>query len=254
MLQILQFKCLKDNYGFLIKDLNTNKALCIDTPDSGEIMAFAAKNNLIISEVWNTHWHADHAGGNQEIKDASGAILKGPEEVVKHGFPLDEVVAPGGTLSFGGHDVKILNLGGHTLGQIGYYFIDLGFVFVGDALFVLGCGRLFEGDAKLAWSGLENLKKLPEETLVYCAHEYSAANARFCESLGLSNAELKERITDIDDLTQKSIPTVPTTIGTELKTNPFLLADYENLKSELGQAGKQDYEIYGYIRGLKDRF
>jgi hydroxyacylglutathione hydrolase len=254
MLQVLQFKCLNDNYGFLIKEMNTNKALCVDTPDAAEIISYAHKNNLVISEVWNTHWHADHAGGNQAIKDEFGAILKGPEEVVKHGFPLDEIITPESEISFGGQKAKILNLGGHTLGQIGYYFADSKMVFVGDAIFVLGCGRLFEGDARLAWGGLENLKKLPPETLVYCAHEYSAANAKFCASLGLSNPDLKARIEEIETLSAQKIPTVPTTIATELKTNPFLLADYENLKSELGQEGKEDFEIYGYIRGLKDKF
>lgn len=254
MLKVYRFKCLKDNYGFLIHDATSNKVICIDTPDGNEIIKQAHSLGLKIDEIWNTHWHPDHAGGNELVKQEFNAIIKGPSEVAAHNYPLDVVVKPNQELSLGDNLVKTMDLSGHTLGQIGYYFPADNMVFVGDALFVLGCGRLFEGDAKMAYEGMERLKSLPPITKVYCAHEYSAANAKFCRSLGLSNKVLKEYIEEIETKTAQNISTVPTNIAKEIAANPFLLADYDNLKYELGLTGKKDYEIFAYIRKLKDEF
>lgn len=254
MIQIIQFPCLNDNYGFILYDDASQNAVCIDTPDATEIIKQAKQAGLKISQIWNTHWHKDHAGGNELISQEFGAVIMGPKEVETHGFPLDKCLKAGDEFIFEGIKVKIIDLSGHTLGQIGFWLESENILFVGDALFVLGCGRLFEGDAKLAYTNLAQLKKLSPETMVYCAHEYSLANAKFCASLNLSNPALKLRIAEIEKLRTHNIPTVPTNLQIELQTNPYLLADYDNLKKDLGVEFEHDYEIYGHIRKLKDVF
>jgi hydroxyacylglutathione hydrolase len=149
---------------------------------------------------------------------------------------------------------KIIDVSAHTLGHVGYVFEQDKCAFVGDALFVLGCGRLFEGDGNMAWAGLSRFMAFDDDLDIYCAHEYSAANARFCQSLNLSNPALAARVQDIFDLTAKSIPTVPTKLGLEKLTNPFLLADRVNLLAELGLVGATDADAFTKIRKLKDDF
>lgn len=254
MIEVLQFPCLKDNYGYILRNSQTGKCVCIDTPDSNEIVRFCESNSLVISQIWNTHWHPDHAGGNEKLIAKYGANALGPNEVETHGFPIHNALAAGDRIDFDGVEVEIIDLSGHTSGQIGYYIPSAKIVFVGDALFVLGCGRLFEGTAQMAHDTLNRLSKLPADTFVYCAHEYSLANAVFCESLNLSNQKLKDRILEIKDMRSKSLPTVPTKIAIELETNPFLLADFENLSAEIGMVGKPKSELFAHIRKLKDDF
>lgn len=254
MIEIIQFPCLNDNYGFILYDNISHKTVCIDTPSGDEIIKQAKSRGLEIDEIWNTHWHPDHAGFNKQICDEFGAIVIGPNEVQTHGFLLHKTIMPNDEFEFGGTKIKIIDLSGHTLGQIGYYIESQNIFFVGDALFVLGCGRLFEGDAKLAFDNLENLKKFPKETTIYCAHEYSLANAKFCASLNLSNQKLLARIKQIEDLRAKNIPTVPTNLQIEMETNPFLLADYENLKIDLGLQDLNQNEVFAHIRKAKDNF
>lgn len=254
MIEVLQFPCLRDNYGYILRNSQTGKCVCIDTPDANAIIEIALKNNLSIHEIWNTHWHADHAGGNEKIHKEFGAICIGPQEVSSHGFLNHKVLKGGDDFDFDGVKVEIIDLSGHTKGQIGYYLPSQELVFVGDALFVLGCGRLFEGTAEMAHNALNRLSQLPPETLVYCAHEYSLANAQFCASLNLSNNKLKSRISEIESLRSQNLPTVPTQIGIELETNPFLLADFNSLSIELGMNNKTKLEVFTHIRKLKDNF
>jgi hydroxyacylglutathione hydrolase len=253
-MKIIQFECLNDNYGFILNDALSGKTICIDTPDSKKIIETAKNNNLVIDEVWNTHWHKDHTGGNLEIAREFGAKCFGPKEVLAHGFHLDEIIDANTKLQFGENSVEIIDLSGHTLGQIGYYFKSQKVAFVGDALFVLGCGRLFEGDASMAYNSLSRLMELDHETAIYCAHEYSQANAKFCQSLGLSNVKLAQRIAQINELRAQNKPTIPTNLALELETNPFLMADFENLAVELGQNGKSRQEIFAYLRKAKDNY
>ncbi len=253
-MNIIQFQCLNDNYGYLINDAKSAKTICIDTPDAKKIIEVAKENNLKIDEVWNTHWHPDHAGGNQEIHNEFGAICIGPEEVSKRGFLLHKIIKPKEQISLGENQASVIDLSGHTLGQIGYHFKNDKKIFVGDALFVLGCGRLFEGDAALSYKNLSQFEDFDDECLIYCAHEYSLANAQFCESLGLSNSKLKARIEEIKQLRAKNIKTVPTLLGVEKQTNPFLLADFENLVNDLNQEGKSKAEVFAFIRKAKDNF
>ena len=221
-LTVRQFPCLQDNYGFLARDEATGLVACIDTPDAGAILAELDKLGWSLSLILNTHWHADHAGGNAEIKAKTGATIVGPSEVEKIS-PLDRKVTDGATVELGETTFQVIDTGGHTLGHISYFDADDQIAFVGDTLFALGCGRLFEGDAEQMWASLSRLAALPEQTAVYCAHEYTAANARFALSVD-DSAALKARSEAIFAAREQGLPTVPTTIALEKATNPFLRA------------------------------
>jgi hydroxyacylglutathione hydrolase len=250
MLQIHQFPCLDDNYGFLAHDPATGATAAVDTPDAERYLAEAAAKGWRITDVWNTHWHQDHAGGNAAIKAATGAIVTGPAEVARIGTPADRVVQGGDEVRLGGLTARVLDVGGHTLGHIAYVFDADRVAFVGDSLFALGCGRMFEGDARQMWASLSRLAALPDDFAVYCAHEYTASNARFALSVDGANPAL---VAYADEVTRKraaGLPTVPTTIGAERAANPFLRAPA--LKSGLGIA--DDAEAFGVLRGLKDNF
>lgn len=255
MLITHMFPCLSDNYGFLVRDSATGKVACIDTPDATAILAEAQKLGWQIDEIWNTHWHPDHAGGNQAIEKALGTISIGPEEVHARISPLAKIVRPGETITLGDSSAEVIDVGGHTLGHIAFYFAADQVAFVGDALFALGCGRLFEGSAEQAWASLSRLMALPDATTIYCAHEYTAANARFCATIETDNAALTSRIAEITRLRAENLPTVPTSIGLERATNPFVRADLPSVRAAIGiAADAAAHEAFGRVRQMKDQF
>lgn len=237
-LTVRQFPCLSDNYGFLIRDEASGKTACVDTPEAGPILAELEKAGWTLDLILNTHWHPDHAGGNAAIQEATGAVIVGPAEV-RRIAPLDREVAGGDVVELGETRLQVIESGGHTLGHIAYFDPESRKAFVGDTLFALGCGRLFEGTAEQMWASLSRLTALPDDTLVYCAHEYTAANARFALSVDGSPA-LKARADDIFAARERGEATVPTTIGLEKATNPFLRA---------GDAAK-----FAEVRAAKDAF
>ena len=177
-LEIHLFPCLADNYGILIRDQATGLAATVDTPDADAILSEAGRLGWKLALVLNTHWHPDHAGGNQAIKNATGAEIVGPPEVTRIA-PLDRPVGDGDEVRLGDTRLRVIQTDGHTQGHLSYYAAEAGAVFVGDTLFALGCGRLFEGTAQDMWTSLGKLAALPDATRVYCAHEYTASNARF---------------------------------------------------------------------------
>jgi hydroxyacylglutathione hydrolase len=255
MLIIHMFPCLTDNYGFLVRDSATGKVACIDTPDAAAILAEAQKLGWHINEIWNTHWHPDHAGGNQAIEKAIGTASLGPEEVQARISPLSRIVRPGETVDLGESSADVIDVGGHTLGHIAFYFAADNVAFVGDALFALGCGRLFEGSAEQAWASLSRLMALPDATTIYCAHEYTAANARFCATIETDNDALTSRIVDITRLRAENLPTIPTSIGLERATNPFVRADLASVRAAIGvSANAPPYEAFARVRQMKDQF
>jgi len=247
---VRQFPCLKDNYGFLIHDPGSGETAAVDTPDAGVILAEAEAAGWRITQIWNTHWHPDHAGGNAAIKAATGALVTGPREVERLGAPPDRVVSGGDGVRLGAFEARVIDVGGHTLGHIAYVFDAARLAFVGDSLFALGCGRLFEGTPEQMWASLSRLMALPPETTLYCAHEYTAANARFALSVDGANAALQVRAKEIEGLRAAGRPTVPTTLADELATNPFLRAP--QLKAALGLAS--DVEAFAELRRRKDTF
>jgi hydroxyacylglutathione hydrolase len=244
-LQVHQFPVLKDNYGFLIRDDATGKTGCVDTPDAKAILAELGRLGWRLDMILNTHWHPDHAGGNAEIKAATGSEIVGPQEVTRIA-PLDRPLRDGDEVDLGDTRFRVLETGGHTLGHISYYDAADGVAFVGDTLFALGCGRLFEGTAQQMWTSLSRLAALPDETLVYCAHEYTAANAKFALSVD-PGAVLKARAQEVFAARARGEPTVPTRIGLEKAANPFLRAP--ELKPGLAPA-----EAFAEVRRAKDVF
>ena len=249
-LTVRQFPCLSDNYGFLIRDEATGKTGCIDTPDAGAVLAELDKAGWKLDFILNTHWHPDHAGGNAQIKAATGAFIVGPAEVTRIA-PLDRTVVHGDTVELGETRFEVIDTGGHTLGHITYFDEADHIAFVGDTLFALGCGRLFEGTAQQMWTSLQRLAALPDDTTVYCAHEYTASNARFALSVDEAPA-VKARAQAIFAARERGEPTVPTTIALEKATNPFLRAPV--LAGRVGKAGAPDYEAFGAVRAAKDGF
>lgn len=240
MLDIRQFPCLSDNYGFLVRDPLSGRVACIDTPDADAILAQAAALGWGIDEIWNTHWHPDHAGGNATIKARTGAVVIGPAEVARIGAPPDRIVQPGDHLPFGALVIEVVDVGGHTLEHVAYHAPQARVAFVGDALFAMGCGRLFEGTPNQMWDSLMRIAAWPDDTTLYCAHEYTQSNAKFALSVEPDNTALIARAAWVAAQREAGLPTVPMTLLEEKATNPFLRAS--------------DLEEFARRRAAKDVF
>jgi hydroxyacylglutathione hydrolase len=253
-LQIRQFACLHDNYGFLIACSETGACAAIDTPEPARILEEARAAGWQVSEIWNTHHHWDHAGGNDTIRAANGARITAPAAEADKIGHVDAPVHPGDRVRLGKLEAQVLDAGGHTLGHIAYWFESEGVAFVGDALFALGCGRLFEGTPGQAQAGLARLRALPEDTVIYCAHEYTQANARFALSVDPDNDALQAYAREVEARRARGEPTVPTSIARERAANPFLRWDDAALRARLGLETAQDWQVYGEVRARKDRF
>jgi hydroxyacylglutathione hydrolase len=243
-----QFACLKDNYGFLVRDDASGLVACIDTPDADAVLDELDRLGWSLAYIFNTHWHPDHAGGNAAIKAKTGALVIAPPEVEKLSA-IDRVVADRDIVDLGETPFEVIETGGHTLGHIIYYSAQAGVVFVGDTLFPMGCGRLFEGTAAQMWESLSRIAALPPETTVYSAHEYTLANARFALSVDKDEA-VAARAVAVAQARDRGEATVPTTIAKERATNPFLRAPLL-----LGEAGRADpVAAFARIRAAKDVF
>lgn len=222
-LDIRLFPCLNDNYGILIRDAATGATATIDTPDAEAILAdLEASGWGRLDLILNTHWHPDHTQGNARLQAETGCEIVGPEEV-RRAAPLDRVVRGGDTVRLGETVLGVTDTPGHTLGHIVYRSAADAQAFVGDTLFALGCGRLFEGTAEQMWTSLQALAAWPDETTVWCAHEYTAANARFALSLD-DRSEMKAHAEAVFKARAEGRATVPTTMGVEKAFNPFLRA------------------------------
>jgi hydroxyacylglutathione hydrolase len=253
MLEIHQFPCLNDNYGYLVHDASSGATFAIDTPDADKYLAEAEKLGWVITGILNTHWHPDHAGGNLKIKEATGARISGPAGEAEKIPGIDVALSGGDELAIGGVKLRVLDVPGHTLGHIAYHVPIMDVAFVGDAVFALGCGRVFEGDMPMMWGAMQQIKTLPPETTLYCAHEYTQANARFAETVDPDNEALIAYIAEIDDKRSRGEPTVPMGLERELATNPFLRADDPDLQAAMGYPGDA-VATFGEIRGRKDKF
>lgn len=246
-LLVHQFPCLSDNYGYLVRDEASGETACIDTPDGAAILKELEGLGWGLNLILNTHWHPDHAGGNAEVQAATGCSINGPAEV-RRIAPLDREVGHGDIVALGETRFEVIDCGGHTLGHIAYHDAADAKAFVGDTLFTLGCGRLFEGTPQQMWTSLGRLAALPPQTTVYCAHEYTASNARFALSVDDGPA-IKARAAAVFAARERGEWTVPTTIGEELATNPFLRAP-----QLVAEAGLPDFEAFARIRAAKDVF
>jgi len=253
-LEYHQFPCLSDNYGFLIHDPGMHVTASIDTPDAAAIEHALTEKGWRLTHILNTHHHQDHAGGNLALKHRYGCTIVGPKADADRIPGIDVQVADGDAVAFGSVRARVFDVPGHTRGHIAYYFESEGVAFVGDTLFALGCGRLFEGTPEQMWKSLSKLKALPDDTLVYCAHEYTQSNARFALTVEPDNAALVRRAREIDAARANGEPTVPTTMGLEKATNPFLRPDSADLQRTLGLVGRDPVTVFGETRRRKDRF
>lgn len=251
-LEVHQFPCLSDNYGYLVHDPASEQTACIDTPDAEAYLREAAHKGWQITHIWNTHWHPDHAGGNEAIKAATGCEVIAAAAELDKTAAVDRTVSHGDLVCLGQWEVKVIDVGGHTMGHIAYHIPAAEIAFVGDAVFALGCGRMFEGTAPQFWTSLSRIKALPPETMLYCAHEYTAANAKFALHADPDNEALKEYAADIAKLRSEDRPTVPTKLGHELETNPFLRADDPDMQSRWG--GGDAVATFAALRSAKDNF
>ena len=253
MIEVHQFACLDDNYGFLVHDSVSGETTCIDTPDADVYLAEADAKGWTITQIWNTHWHPDHAGGNAAIKAATGCKNTAPAGEVDKIAGVDCTVDQGDTVSLGAFTAQVINVGGHTLGHIAYHLPEAGVAFVGDSVFALGCGRMFEGTAPQFWASLERIKALPPETMLYCAHEYTASNARFALHADPDNAALVAYDAEITAKRSRDEWTVPMGLERELATNPFLRADDAGVQARWGANGDA-VATFAALREAKNSF
>ncbi|KZY21894.1 hydroxyacylglutathione hydrolase, partial [Erythrobacter sp. HI0038] len=166
MLEVHQFPCLTDNYGFLLHDPDSGETAAIDTPDGAEYLKQAEAKGWRITQIWNTHWHPDHAGGNKAIAEATGATVVAPREVEKL-TPIDRVVGNGDSVALGKWNARVIDVSGHTNGHVAYHLAEADMAFVGDSVFALGCGRMFEGEPEQFWNSLDRIRQLPDNTVLY---------------------------------------------------------------------------------------
>lgn len=253
-LLVHQFPCLNDNYGYLLHDPDSGVTATIDTPEVDPINAALAQQGWQLTHIFNTHHHFDHAGGNEALKAQWGCTVVGAANDAQRIPGIDVRVRDGEEFEFGGSVAKVYEVPGHTTGHIAFYFAEEGIAFVGDTLFALGCGRMFEGTAEQMWGSLEKLMALPDDTVVYCAHEYTQANAAFALSVEPHNQTLQARSAQIDELRAQGKPTVPTTIGLERATNPFVRPHSEDLQSTIGLTGADPVAVFAETRKRKDNF
>jgi hydroxyacylglutathione hydrolase len=224
-LEIIRIPALSDNYIWLVHDKKSDKTAVVDPGDPEPVLAELARRSWKLNAILNTHWHPDHTGGNARLKAETGAVIIAPSGEGTRIPGADWLAGGNNRIKVGQHVAQVVDVPGHTAGHIAFHFAEDGIIFVGDTLFAMGCGRLFEGTAEQMFRNMQFFAKLPPETQVYCAHEYTQANGRFALSVEPDNAELQARMAEVDALREAGEPTVPTTIGAELATNPFLRAE-----------------------------
>lgn len=253
-LQIHQIPVLSDNYVYLIRDPETQATAAVDPSVAGPVLAALERLGWTLTHILSTHHHHDHVGGNLELKRATGCTIVGNRADAKRIPGLDIAVAEGDEVALGSQKARVIEVYGHTVGHIAYWFRDSAALFCGDTLFALGCGRLFEGTAAQMWSSLDKLRDLPDDTRVYCAHEYTLANAAFALEVDPDNGALRLRADRIRALRADNQPTVPSTLAEERATNPFLRADADDLKRAASLPGGDPVDVFAEIRRQKDEF
>jgi hydroxyacylglutathione hydrolase len=253
-LDIVQFPCLSDNFGVLIHDSSSGKTAAIDAPEAAPILKILADRDWKLTDIFTTHWHHDHVDGNLELKEKFGCKITGPKKEAEKIPGIDQTVSGGDTFDFAGCTVEVIDCPGHTLGGISYYIASERLLFAADTLFALGCGRLLEGTPDDMWASLSKLMKLPESTSVYCGHEYTLSNARFALTIDPENPELISRADKIRIMRERGEATLPTTIGLELRTNPFLRPHDANIRKLLALESASDAAVFAEIRHRKNIF
>ena len=223
MLDIVPVPVLSDNYVWLVHDPDSQETVAVDPSVADPVLAAAEARGWRITQVWNTHWHPDHTGGNDAIRDATGCTITGPRESERVSR-MDRIVAGGDRARIGGIEAELIDIPAHTAGHVAFHLPAAATVFTGDTLFAMGCGKLFEGGAEQMYDNLQRLAALPPETRVYCGHEYTLANGLFALTVEPENAALVRRVEQVRAARERGEVTLPTTIAEELATNPFMRA------------------------------
>lgn len=253
-LSCFQFPYGSDNYGVLLHDAESGNTACIDAGDATAALNALASKGWTLTHLLITHHHGDHTAGLQAIKQECGCKVIGPETVGTSIDGIDEHVTDGSTFEFAGRNVAVLHTPGHTRDMVNYYFADDKLVFTGDTLFSMGCGRLFEGDAAMMLNSVNKLKALPDDTQVYCAHEYTATNARFARDVDPDNQILQARAEEVDALRAQSKPTVPSLLSLEKATNPFLRVEDSGIRGTLGMLDADDIAVFAELRDRRNQY
>ncbi len=238
-IEIVPVALLTDNYAWLVHDPGSGETVVVDPSVAGPVLDAAAERGWRISQVWNTHWHPDHTGGNDAIRAATGCTISGPAEAERVS-KMDRIVAGGERVRIGAIEAELIDIPAHTAGHVAFYLPTEAAAFVGDTLFAMGCGRLFEGDAGQMHASLHKLAALPPETRIYCGHEYTLANGAFALAAEPDNAAIIARVEQVRQARERGEVTLPTTIAEELATNVFVRAG--------------DAEALAALRQWKDRF
>lgn len=253
-LEIVQLAARSDNFAVLIHDPESGSTASIDAPEAAPILDALNERGWRLTDILVTHKHYDHIDGIPALKKAFGATVTGPAKSAAETGLYDKTVADGDTFDFAGHEVRVIETPGHTLDHVSYYIEDQKLLFSADTLFALGCGRVFEGTPEMMWNSLKALQALPDDTSVYCGHEYTLANARFAVTADPDNARLAERLAEIEALRAAGKPTLPTELGLEKATNPFLRADDPAVAAAVGLSGADPVDVFAEVRKRKDNF
>ena len=253
-MEITPIPCLTDNYAYIIYDNNSKTTGVVDPSESQPIISFLKRKNIKLNYILNTHHHFDHIGGNVELKKIYNAKIIGFEGD-KHRIPgIDIALKNNENWNFGNSTIKVFHIPGHTLGHICFFFEKEKIAFTGDTLFSLGCGRIFEGNHEQMLSSLNKIKKLPRDTKIYCGHEYTYKNAEFCMKYDSNNNDLKKKFEKIKELRLQNLPTIPSSLEDEIKSNIFLRCDQKDLKIKLNMKNQEDSKVFRKVRDLKDSF
>ncbi|MDD2659467.1 MAG: hydroxyacylglutathione hydrolase [Methylococcales bacterium] len=254
MLNIIQIPVLTDNYIYLLHDPVTGETAVVDPALAQPVLDVLDERGWRLTYIMNTHHHWDHVGGNLELKQKTGCKIIAAQSDRDRIPGIDIGVSEDDVITLGGHAARVISTPGHTSGHIVYHFAEDGALFCGDTLFVMGCGRLFEGAPEQMWNSLQKLKALPTETRIYCTHEYTQANGRFALSVEPDNSQLQQKMLEVQRLRAENKPTVPSTIEQELATNPFFREDSLALQKTINRVNCLPVEVFAEVRRLKDTF
>ncbi|MFS2008463.1 hydroxyacylglutathione hydrolase [Azospirillum sp. CT11-132] len=253
-MEVILVPAFADNYIYVLRDAASGKVGVVDPGDAAPVQAELERRGWSLTHIFLTHHHDDHIGGAEALKARYRASVVGARADA-HRIPgLDVMLGDGDRTVFGEQTARVFAVPGHTSGHIAFWFEAAETLFSGDTLFSLGCGRLFEGTPAQMWDSLQSLRALTDSTRVYCGHEYTQSNGRFALTVDPANAALHQRMEEVAALRERNQPTIPTTIGMERRTNPFLRADDPGVQSAIGMSGAPSVEVFAELRRRKDHF
>ena len=248
------FRCLSDNFGVLLHDPATGATAAIDAPEAAAVEQALTQTGWKLTDILVTHHHADHTDGIRALKDRHKCRVVAPAAEAAKIPAVDETVKEGDTVKVGNLAANVIETPGHTAGHISYWFHADKLAFVGDTLFSIGCGRVIEGTPAQMWTSLKKLRDLPDDTRIYCGHEYTLSNIKFARTIEPDNKALAAREAQAKAQVEKGEPTIPVTIGAEKQENPFLRADRADVAANVGMSGKPAAEVFAEVRARKNKF